>query len=195
MLVDLSGEASVVVSEHAKAYFGMTSVHKDVATGACAAAHYVVVLTPPAAAATVALVESGATNQAVIKVSFESDAARRLYPHSMPPSPCRPVVTVPPRVHARPQAVHTKTRDVLQKLRVIAGDGSVTQEVGFVHELSAATFLTWHAGFGRHHPQRGAAALFVFFGAGRGFDMTPLASPPTARLCSSAIVNCSSLLT
>jgi hypothetical protein len=25
--------------------------------------------------------------------------------------------------------VHTKTRDVLQKLRVIAGDGSVTQEV------------------------------------------------------------------
>jgi len=74
VLVDLSGEASVVVSEHAKAYFGMTSVHKDVAT------------------ATVALVESGATNQAVIK------------------------------------AVHTKTRDVLQKLRGIAGEGSVTQE-------------------------------------------------------------------
>jgi hypothetical protein len=34
VLVDLSGDASVVVSEHAKAYFGMTSVHKDAATGA-----------------------------------------------------------------------------------------------------------------------------------------------------------------
>ncbi len=30
--------------------------------------------------------------------------------------------------------MHTKTRDVLQKLRVIAGDGSVTQEVSFRHE-------------------------------------------------------------
>jgi hypothetical protein len=27
------------------------------------------------------------------------------------------------------QAVHTKTRDILQKLRGIAGEGTVTQEV------------------------------------------------------------------
>jgi hypothetical protein len=66
VLVDLSGEASVVVSEHAKAYFGMTSVHKDVATGAVA--HGVPARKSRATAAAVALVESGGTNQAVIKV-------------------------------------------------------------------------------------------------------------------------------
>ncbi len=87
VLVDLSGEASVVVSEHAKAYFGMTSVHKDVATGACAAAHFVVVLKPPAAAATVALVESGATNQAVIKVSERATLPAAFTPIACPLHP------------------------------------------------------------------------------------------------------------
>ena len=71
-----------------------------------------------ATAAAVALVESGGTNQAVIKVGTRRccPAALSLHLHTLANACCS-------------QAVHTKTRDVLQKLRVIAGDGSVTQEV------------------------------------------------------------------
>ncbi len=123
MLVDLSGEASVVVSEHAKAYFGMTSVHKDVATGAYP--HGVSARKSRATAAAVALVESGGANQAVIKVGTPRClfAALSLHLHTLANARCS-------------QAVHTKTRDVLQKLRVIAGDGSVTQEVTRLRDCS-----------------------------------------------------------
>ncbi len=72
--------------------------------------------------------------------------------------------------------MHAKTRDVLQKLRGIAGEGCVTQEVIAAAPTArlcvfAASCLMPAAGLGCHYPQRRPAALPVLLGSSRRSDM------------------------